>query len=66
MPFHSLNINGNYTFGENNQYSIGIKVSNLLGDSNDEVFSSFGTGDQFFTRIKPNTAFSLKFKYSIK
>ena len=66
MPFHSLNINGNYSFGDEDQYNVGVKVSNLLGDTNDEVFSSFGTEDRFFTRINPNTAFSVKFKYSIK
>jgi TonB-dependent receptor len=66
MPFHSLNINGNYSFGSNDQYSLGLKVKNLLGDSKDEVFTSFGAEDAFFTRLRPNTSFSLSFKYTIK
>lgn len=66
VPFHSLNVNFNMPFGENDQYSIGCKVSNLLNDLRQEVFSGYEAQDQIFTQLNPGTSFSLRFGYQIR
>lgn len=64
VPFHSLNFNSNKTFGENDQFSIGFKVKNILNDQKESVFRSFAAQDQYFSRLSPGTAFSVKFRYN--
>lgn len=64
VPFHSLNFNSNKIFGENDQFLIGFKVSNLLNDKKEAVFKSFNAQDQFFSKLSPGTAFSVKFRYN--
>lgn len=63
-PFHSLNFNFRKTFGENNNKTVSLKVSNLLGDTNESYFESFKTNNQIFSLREPGTSFSLG--YSIK
>lgn len=65
VPFHSVNFTASKAFGPENRYNIGIKVSNLLGDEREEVFKSFGTDDQLFTRLSPQRTFSLSFGYKM-
>jgi hypothetical protein len=65
VPFHSLNLSINKSFGAENRFNIGAKVSNLLGDDREEVFKSFGTDDQLFTRLSPQRTFSLSFGYKM-
>lgn len=65
VPFHSLNLSINKAFGTENRFSIGAKVSNLLGDDREEVFKSFGTDDELFTRLSPQRTFSLSFGYKM-
>lgn len=61
VPFHSLNFNTNKTFEkENMSWSLGLKVSNLLLDKQESVFTSFGTSDLLFQSINPGTTISLK------
>lgn len=66
VPFHSLNLNANYTFGNDGEYSVGLKATNVLNQDKEEVFSSFMASDQTFTRLRPQTSFSVKFGYTIK
>jgi hypothetical protein len=65
VPFHSLNFNLNKRFGEDRKYSVGLKVSNLLNDAREKVFTSYNAGDRIFTRLLPQRTFSLSFNYSI-
>ena len=53
VPFHSLNFNVNKTFGEDEQYTLGIRVSNCLNDKKKSIFKSFNADDQFFTQLSP-------------
>jgi len=66
VPFHSLNFNANFPFAKDDKCSLGIKVSNLLNDDREQVFQSFGTGDQYFTRLSPGTSMSLRFSYTFR
>lgn len=65
VPFHSLNLNANKSFGKNNRMSAGIKIENLLNDKNESVFKSYNTSDQIFTRLSPGTKFILRFGYNM-
>ena len=60
IPFHSLNMNINKSFGEDKNTQVGLKVSNLLNDYREEVFQSFNAEDQFFTRLGIGTTVQLK------
>ena len=65
VPFHSLNFNANYRFGKAKNMDLGIKVSNILNDKKEQVFSSFMAQDQYFTRLAPGTTISVKFSYTL-
>lgn len=65
VPFHSLNFNLTKRFGNDNRYSAGLKVSNILNDAREKVFSSYNASDRIFTRLLPQRTFSLSFSYSI-
>ena len=64
VPFHSLNLTANYTFGTNNRYKLGFKADNLLQSKRESVFKSFGTEDQIFTSLAPQTTFGMSFSYN--
>lgn len=66
VPFHSLNFNANFPFAKDDKCSIGFKISNLLNDDREQVFQSFNTGDQYFTRLSPGTNMSVRFSYTFK
>ncbi|MBD8489652.1 TonB-dependent receptor [Echinicola sp. CAU 1574] len=64
VPFHSLNLNVNKTFGADEKFQTGLKVSNLLNDKKEEVFRSYNAQDQIFTSLSPGTKISLKLAYT--
>lgn len=64
VPFHSLNFNLNKKFGDKEQYRAGFGVTNLLDDSRELVFKSFGAQDEYFQRLKIGTQFNAKFSYN--
>ena len=64
VPFHSLNFNVNKKFGKEDNMNIGFKVSNLLNDKVELVYKSFEAKNQFFTRLSPGMAISMKFTYN--
>lgn len=64
VPFHSLNFNANKKFGKNNNWSVGLKISNLLNDKKEEVFKSYNAQDQYFSRLTLGTTTSLKVGYN--
>jgi len=63
VPFHNLKFTANKAFGPENQYNISFEAANILGDLREEVFQSFGTGDEIFTQIAPGRIFSFSFGY---
>ncbi|MGW1454031.1 TonB-dependent receptor domain-containing protein [Salegentibacter agarivorans] len=63
MPFHSLNLNLNKSFGEEQNSTISLKVSNMLGDDIESRFQSFEAEDQIFSLRKPGTPISLSYSY---
>ncbi len=65
VPFHSLNIKGSHKFGEDNRWKASLKVTNLLNDAREQVFSSFQAEDQFFTRLLPMRTISVGISYKI-
>lgn len=64
-PFHSVNFNSNKTFGKDNRMNLGLKIENILNDSNESVFKSYNTEDQYYSRLNPGTKITVRFGYSI-
>lgn len=64
VPFHSLNLNINKSFGEDKDTQVGLKVSNLLNDYREEVYQSFNAEDQYFTRLGIGTTIQLKLTHN--
>lgn len=60
VPFHSLNLNTNKSFGEEDRLRIGLKIDNLLGLKKESVYKSFNATNQFFSSINPGTSFQIK------
>ncbi|MEZ4912117.1 MAG: TonB-dependent receptor [Saprospiraceae bacterium] len=65
QPFHSLNLNVNLPFGNEEQFNVGFKVNNLLGSGRKEVFSSYNADDETFSYLNPGSSFALRFGYKM-
>ncbi len=63
MPFHSLNLNVNKTFGETGNSVISLKVSNILDEVIESRFQSFNAEDQIFSKRSPGQPISLSYSY---
>ena len=65
VPFNSLNLNINKTFGADERIRASFGVQNLLNDKREFIFSSYGAQDQFFTQLAPGVRanFSLGFSF---
>ncbi|MDX1637503.1 MAG: TonB-dependent receptor [Balneolaceae bacterium] len=63
-PFHSLNFNMNKTFGQNGEYALSFKITNILNDIQKNFYDSFRAEDQVYEQFKPYSSASLGFKYS--
>lgn len=64
-PFNSLNLKVGKAFGEEKNLNVSFKVSNLLNDDKEKVFSSYGAQDQIFSRLTPQRTFSLSVSYTL-
>ncbi len=64
VPFNSLNLNVNKTFGADERVQAGFGVQNLLNDKKELVFRSFGAEDEIFTRLAPGARVNLRFSYA--
>jgi hypothetical protein len=53
VPFHSLNLNINKTFGADERIRTSLGVQNLLNDKREVIYSSFQANDQIFTSLAP-------------
>ena len=65
VPFHSLNFSASGKFGYKNRMNLGVQVSNLLNDKRESIFRSYQAQQQFFQRLAPGTAVSVKFSYTL-
>ncbi len=65
VPFNSLNLNINKTFGADERIRTSLGVQNLLNDKREYIFSSYGAQDQFFTQLAPGMRvnFSVGFSF---
>ncbi|SDC72597.1 TonB-dependent receptor [Algoriphagus faecimaris] len=64
VPFHSLNLNINKSFGADERIQANLGVENLLNDKREVVFSSYEAQDQIFTRLAPGTRIKFGFSFS--
>jgi TonB-dependent receptor len=64
-PFHGLNASFQKRLGRNQNTTISLKVSNILGDTVESYFSSFRAGQQPFSIENPGTTFSIGVNYKI-
>jgi hypothetical protein len=64
-PFNSLNLNLTKAFGKDQRYQVGLRISNMLNDVREEVFQSFGSSDEYFTRLAPGYNFRLRFQATL-
>ncbi|MEO1096318.1 MAG: TonB-dependent receptor [Bacteroidota bacterium] len=65
VPFHSVNLNINKNFGEDEKIRVGFKVSNLLDDKREKEFQSFQSSDRLFESLSPGRQFSASLRYKI-
>ena len=63
VPFNSLNININKTFGKKENMRLGIKASNILNDKKEMIFKSFQAESQYFSSLNIGTSVSIRFSY---
>jgi hypothetical protein len=64
VPFNSLNFNSNFSFGPQDRMAIGFKVTNVLNDNKEQIFTGYLAQDQYFSRFNPGRTFSLKYSYT--
>jgi len=63
-PFHNLRFNLNKKLGRNNQAALNLSVSNLLNETQEELYKGFNAVDQIFSSYKPGRAVNLGIKYT--
>ena len=63
-PFHSLNFSINKRLGESGKTMIDLKVSNLLGETFNEVYKSYEAENQPYEVYSPGRSFSLGVSYN--
>ena len=64
VPFHSLNMNVNKSFGADERVRLNFGVQNLLNDKREFVFSSYGAQDQIFSSLAPGVKVSFGASFS--
>lgn len=64
VPFNNLDFNAYFSFGENLNQRITLRVNNILDDDRTMVYRSFGAEDEIFQSFRPGTVASLKYVYS--
>ena len=65
VPFHSVNMSVSKGFGEEGNFNVSFKISNLLNDKRESEYRSFGAQDQLFQSLAPGRTFSLSLGYKI-
>ncbi|WP_209332261.1 TonB-dependent receptor [Lunatimonas salinarum] len=65
VPFHSVNISVNKTFGKDERMQTGLNIQNLLNQSRQEVFRSYRAADQLFSSLNPGTLINFSLSYAL-
>ena len=65
VPFNSLNLNVQKSFGLDGEHTLSLRVTNILGDLREREFESFESLNAIETRRDPGTAFRIKYSYNI-
>lgn len=63
IPFHSLDLIVNKSFGKNKSSNINFSMKNLLDDDKEIRFQSYKAQDQIFKKFSPGRSFSLGYTY---
>lgn len=63
VPFHSLNLKISKTLGKEDRIGLSLKATNLINDDKEQIFKSFESENQFFTRLRPQRSVGLSFSY---
>jgi hypothetical protein len=64
VPFNSLNLNLNKSFGADERVKANLGVENILNDKRQIVFRSYEAQDQFFTNLAPGTRIKFGFTFA--
>ncbi|NVK84349.1 MAG: TonB-dependent receptor, partial [Cytophagia bacterium] len=65
VPFNSLNLNVQKSFGVDGEHTLSLRVTNILGDLREREFESYLSSNAIETRRDPGTAFRIKYSYNI-
>lgn len=64
VPFHSLNLNINKSFGADERIQAGFGIQNMLNDRRELVFQSYEAQDQIFTSLAPGVKMTFRVAFS--
>lgn len=64
VPFHSLNLNINKSFGADERIQAGFGIQNMLNDKRELVFQSYEAQDQIFTSLAPGIKMTFRVAFS--
>jgi TonB-dependent receptor len=64
VPFHSLNLNINKSFGADERVQAGFGIQNMLNDRRELVFQSYEAQDQIFTSLAPGVKMTFRVAFS--
>lgn len=64
VPFNSLNLNVQKSFGLDGEHTFALRVNNILNDLREREFESFGSFNTIETRRDPGTSFRIKYSYN--
>ncbi len=64
VPFHSLSFNAYKSFGARRGSRLTFGVDNLLNDTREQVYRSFGAADKMYYNYNPGVQLSLKYSYT--
>jgi len=63
MPFHSLDLIVNKSFGKGKGSNINFSLKNLLNDDKEVRYQSYKAQDQIFEKFSPGRGFSIGYSY---
>ena len=64
VPFQSLNLNINKSFGADERIQAGFGIQNMLNDRRELVFQSYEAQDQIFTSLAPGVKMTFRVAFS--
>lgn len=64
VPFNSLNFTLNKSFGADQEFQVGVRLSNILNQSRELVYNSYDADEKIFSKMSIGTMYSLKLSYN--